>query len=105
MKKRVLFICVHNSARSQMAEAFLKSLAGGEFEAESAGVEPGEFNPLVVEAMKAIGIDISANKPKSVHSVVKEGKTYDYVITVCSESEDRCPVFPGKVKRVRWQFG
>jgi len=104
-KKKVLFICVHNSARSQMAEAFLKQLAGDRFEAESAGLEPGKLNPIVVEAMKEVGIDISQNKTKSVFDFYKHGKQYDYVITVCDESQSRaCPVFPGKGERLHWGF-
>ena len=102
----VLFVCIHNSARSQMAETFLNRLGGGKFKAESAGIEPGKLNPIVVEAMKEIGIDISGNPTKSVFDFLNQGKTYDYVITVCDEtSGQRCPVFPGKaVKRLHWGF-
>ncbi|MFA6358416.1 MAG: arsenate reductase ArsC [Candidatus Omnitrophota bacterium] len=106
-KKRVLFICVHNSARSQMAEAYLKQLAGDRFEVESAGLEPGKLNLVVVEAMKEVGIDISQNKTKSVFDFYKQGKRYDYVITVCDESQaGKCPVFPGTAltKRMHWSF-
>jgi len=104
-KKRVLFVCVHNSARSQMAEAFLKKYGGGRFEIESAGLEPGKLNPVVVEAMKEIGIDISQNKTKSVFDFYKQGKEYDYVITVCDESQSgACPVFPGRGERIHWGF-
>ena len=104
-KKRVLFICVHNSARSQMAEAFLKQLAGDKFEVESAGLEPGKLNPIVVEVMKEVGIDISQNKTKSVFDFYKQGKQYDYVITVCDESQSgACPMFPGKGERLHWGF-
>ncbi len=104
-KKKVLFVCIHNSARSQMAEAFLNSIAGDRFEAESAGLEVGALNPLAVEAMKEIGIDISGNKPKSVFDFVKQGKLFHYVITVCDDaSGSRCPVFPGYAKRVHWSF-
>ena len=95
MKKRVLFVCIHNSARSQMAEAFLKQACGGEFEAESAGLEPGKLNPVVVEAMKEVGIDISGNATKAVWDFIKSGKPAAYVITVCDEtSAERCPIFP-----------
>ena len=95
-KKRVLFVCVHNSARSQMAEAFLNALAPDRFVAESAGIEPRTLNPTVVEAMKGGGIDISKNTTKSVQSFIAEGRRYDYIITVCDEaSAERCPVFPG----------
>lgn len=104
-KKRVLFVCVHNSARSQMAEAFLKQMAGDRFEVESAGLEPGKLNPVVVEAMKEVGIDISRNKTKSVFDFYKQGKQYDYVVIVCDESQSgACPVFPGKGKRLHWSF-
>ena len=104
-KKRVLFICVHNSARSQMAEAFLKQIAGDRFEVESAGLEPGKLNPVVVEAMQEVGIDISGNKTKSVFDFYKQGKQYDYVITVCDESQSgACPMFPGKGERLHWGF-
>ncbi len=106
-KKKVLFVCVHNSARSQMAEAFLKQIAGDVFDVESAGLEPGVLNPFVVEAMKEIGIDISQNKAKSVFDFYKQGKRYDYVITVCDESQaGKCPVFPGAefTKRMHWGF-
>jgi len=104
-KFRVLFVCVHNTARSQMAEAFLNHLGGDVFEAESAGFEPGPLNPLAVEVMKEVGIDISANRAKSVFSLYKEGRLYDYVITVCDESSaERCPIFPGRVRRLQWPF-
>ncbi|URA10962.1 arsenate reductase ArsC [Thermospira aquatica] len=104
-KKRVLFVCVHNSARSQMAEAFLNRLGGEFFEAESAGLEPGKLNPYVVEVMKEIGYDISQNQTKSVFSLYKEGRMYDYVITVCDqEAAERCPIFPGRVERLHWSF-
>lgn len=105
VKKRILFICVHNSARSQMAEAFLNQTAGGRFAAESAGLEPGTLNPIVVEVMKEAGIDISGNKTKSAFDFYKQGKRYDYVVTVCDESQSkRCPVFPGALKQIRWGF-
>lgn len=104
-KKKVLFVCVHNSARSQMAEAFLKQMAEDRFEVESAGLEPGKLNPLAIEAMKEVGIDISQNKTKSVFDFYKQGKRYDYVITVCDESQaGKCPVFPGAAERMHWGF-
>ena len=104
-KKKVLFVCVHNSARSQMAEAFLKQLAGDRFEVESAGLEPGKLNPIVVDVMKEVGIDISQNKTKSAFDFFKQGKQYDYVVTVCDESQSgACPVFPGKGERLHWGF-
>ena len=105
MKNRILFVCIHNSARSQMAEAFLNQLGAENFEAESAGLEPGKLNPNVVEVMQEAGIDISGNPTKSVFDILKEGKQYDAVITVCdAASAESCPVFPGKVKRIGWSF-
>jgi len=104
-KIKVLFVCVHNSARSQMAEAFLNQLAGDRFEAQSAGLEPGTLNPLAVEAMKTAGKDISANRTKSVFDFFKKGNLFDYVITVCDGANaERCPVFPGVTKRIQWSF-
>ena len=103
-KKRVLFVCVHNSARSQMAEAFLNNLAGDGFEAVSAGFEPGTLNPLAIEVMKEVGIDISQNRTKSVFDLFKKGNKYSYVITVCDEANQRCPLFPGHARRIHWNF-
>ncbi len=104
-KSKVLFLCVHNSARSQMAEAFLNTLAGDKFEAESAGFEPRELNPLVIKAMAEVGIDISSNKSKAVFDLIKKGDFYAYVITVCDEaSAQRCPIFPGVTRRLHWSF-
>lgn len=102
---RVLFLCVHNSARSQMAEAFLKAIAGDRFEVESAGLEPGSLNPRVVRAMAEIGIDISGKATKSVFDLAAAGRRYDVVVTVCSkEAAERCPVFPGLHERLHWPF-
>ncbi len=104
-KKNVLFVCIHNSARSQMGEAFLKQICGEHFEAFSAGIEPGTLNPVVVEAMREAGIDISGNRTKSVDEMLKSAKNFDYVITVCDEtSAERCPVFPGRTTRLHWGF-
>ncbi len=103
--KKVLFICVHNSARSQMAEAYLRKLGGTEFETESAGLEPGKLNPFVVRALSEEGIDISGKKTQGVFDLYKAGRRYDYVITVCSrEAADRCPIFPGITQRLHWPF-
>lgn len=100
-----MFICAHNSARSQMAEAFLKKYAGDRFEVESAGLQPGVLNPAAVEVMREAGIDISRNKTKSVLDLHKQGRQYDYVITVCDESQSgTCPVFPGAGERLHWDF-
>ena len=105
MKKKVLFVCIHNSARSQMAEAFLNQICGDEFEAQSAGLEPGKLNPIVVEAMQDIGIDISGNPTKAVWDFIKTGQMFSYVITVCDEtSAERCPIFPGVTTRLHWGF-
>src|SRR5215813_6266198 len=105
MKTRVLFICVHNSARSQMAEALLNQMCGDEFEAHSAGLHPGTLNPLVVEAMDEIGIDISQNKTKSVFDIWKSCELFQYVISVCDEeSAEKCPIFPGPTTRLHWSF-
>ncbi|MEN6500683.1 MAG: arsenate reductase ArsC [Rectinema sp.] len=102
---KVLFICVHNSARSQMAEAFLKKYGSGKFLVESAGLEPGKLNPYVVRAMAEVGIDISGNTTKSVFDLRAQGKSYDVVITVCSkEAAERCPIFPGRGERHHWPF-
>jgi len=104
-KTKVLFICVHNSARSQMAEAFLNTLAGERFYAESAGFEPGILNPYVIEVMKEVGIDISNNKIDSVFDFYKEGRNYRYVIAVCDASKaEKCPIFPGLTNRLNWSF-
>lgn len=104
-KIKVLFVCIHNSARSQMAEAFLNRLGGGRFFAESAGLEPGKLNPVVVESMQEAGIDISGNQTKSVFDFYRKGELYSYVVTVCDEaSGERCPLFPGKSVRLHWSF-
>ena len=104
-KKDVLFVCVHNSARSQMAEAFLNQICGDKFEARSAGLEPGKLNPVVVEAMREIGVDISGNQTKSVSDMIASGKLFTHVITVCDEaSAERCPIFSGVMERLHWSF-
>jgi arsenate reductase len=104
-KERVLFVCIHNSARSQMAEAWLNHLCGDHFEAHSAGLEPGLLNPLVVEVMKEEGIDISQKKTQAVFDLFKRGEHFSYVITVCDEaSAERCPIFPGLSQRIHWSF-
>jgi arsenate reductase len=105
MKKKVLFICVHNSARSQMAEAFLNKICRDYFEAHSAGLEPGQLNPLAVRVMREVGIDISGKKTQAVFDVFKSGQFFPYVITVCDESEvAQCPIFPGVTTRLHWSF-
>jgi arsenate reductase len=105
VKKKVLFICVHNSARSQMSAALLNQVCSEFFEAERAGLEPGTLNPLAVEPLHEIGIDISGNKTQSVFDVFKSGRLFAYAITVCIESESKgCPVFAGVTKRFQWSF-
>ena len=104
-KIKVLFMCVHNSARSQMAEAFLNQMAGEIFSAESAGLEPGTLNPFVVEAMQETGIDISGKQTRSAFDLFKQGRMFQFVITVCDVANaERCPVFPGVTKRISWSF-
>lgn len=105
MKKRILFVCIHNSSRSQMAEAFINTFASDDFEAESAGLEKGNLNPYVIKAMKEIDIDISKNETNSVFDFHKEGRLYDYVIAVCDKkAKDNCPIFPGKHEMLHWEF-
>lgn len=102
-KIKVLFVCVHNSGRSQIAEAFLNNMAGDKFISQSAGLEPGIMNQLVIKSMKEAGIDISKNRTKNINEFI--GKFYDYVITVCDESSgEKCPIFPGNSKRLHWTF-
>jgi arsenate reductase (thioredoxin) len=104
-KTRVLFVCFHNTARSQMAEAFLNVLGGGRFLAESAGLDPRDINPLVVEVMQELGYDLAGRKGNSIFEFFKQGRLYDYVIYVCDkETEDRCPVFPGVRRTQNWPF-
>jgi arsenate reductase (thioredoxin) len=105
MKKRVLFICVHNSARSQMAEAWLNTICGEYLEAQSAGLEPGTLNPLAVQVMAEAGIDISKKKTQAVFDVFVSGQLFAYVITVCdAASAEKCPIFPGPATRMHWSF-
>jgi arsenate reductase len=101
----ILCLCVHNSARSQMTEAYLRLLGGDLFDVESAGLEPGKLNPYVVRALQEEGIDISGKVTQDVFDLFKAGRTYRYVITVCSkEAAERCPIFPGRVQRLHWPF-
>lgn len=102
---KVLFVCVHNAARSQMAEAFLNQLGEGVFVAESAGLEKGTLNPIAVKAMEEIGYDISLNEVNSAFEFFKEHRLYNYVITVCDESNgQKCPIFPGVREVLHWSF-
>lgn len=101
-RKRVLILCTGNSARSQMAEGLLRHDGGDKFEVASAGVEPSHVRPQAIEAMREVGIDISGHRSKSVDEFA--GQEFDYVITVCDNANERCPVFPGKTVRVHWSF-
>lgn len=104
-KKKILFVCIHNSARSVMAERFVNELCGDQFEAQSAGLEPGTLNPLVKEVMAEVGLDVSDHKPRAVFDVFKEGTMFAYVVTVCDETAaERCPIFPGVTERLHWSF-
>ena len=100
--KRVLFLCTGNSARSQMAEGLLRHLAGDRFEVASAGVSPTKVRPEAIGVMRELGIDISHQRSKAVDEFV--GREFDYVITVCDNANEQCPVFPGKTNRIHWSF-
>jgi len=101
----VLVICQHNSGRSQIAEAYLKRFGGEKLHVESAGLDPAErVNPMVAEVMKEEGFDIAENKPRDVFELYKQGRLFNYVITVCADTESKCPVFPGITKRFHWPF-
>lgn len=99
---RVLVLCTGNSARSQMAEAFLRSLPGVDIDVSSAGVSPSQVRPEAVAVMEEIGIDASGLRSKSVDEFA--GQEFDYVITVCDNAAENCPLFPGKAERVHWSF-
>jgi len=101
-KKKVLFLCTHNSARSQMAEGILRSLYGDKYEVFSAGSVPGRLNPNAIEVMKEIGIDISSHYSKNIMDFFEED--FDYVVTVCSGSGENCPFFPGGKKQIHKDF-
>ena len=101
-KKRVLILCTGNSARSQMAEGLLRHDAGDRFEVASAGVEPSHVRPHAIEVMREVGIDISNHRSKSVNEFT--GEDFDYVITVCDNANERCPLFPGNTRRIHWSF-
>lgn len=103
--KRILFVCIHNSARSQMAEAFVNHYCQGSYLAMSAGLEPGTLNPLVVVAMQELGIDILSQYTKSVEDILRDGIEFSHVVTVCDEANaERCPMFPGGGVRLHWGF-
>lgn len=102
---RVLTICIHNSARSQMTEEYIRQAAGDRLEVMSAGIEPGTLNPTVVELLKEDGIDISGKPTRSVFDLHEAGERFDYVIAVCdAEAAERCPVFPAEKRRLHWPF-
>lgn len=107
-KKKVLFVCVHNSARSVIAEAMLNTLCSDEFEAQSAGLKPTEttvVNPLAVAVLKEDGIDVSQYRPRHVFDVVKTGQLFSHVIAVCDGANaEKCPIFPGVTQRLHWGF-
>jgi arsenate reductase (thioredoxin) len=100
--QRVLFLCTHNSARSQMAEGLLRARSGNRFEVESAGTEETRVHPLAVLAMAEIGIDISAQKSKTLDRFLDQ--KWDWVVTVCDRAKESCPLFPGAAQRVHWSF-
>src|SRR5579859_430288 len=102
MKQRVLILCIGNSARSQMAEGLLRDMAGDSYDVFSAGSKPSVVNPLAIEAMREVGIDISGQRSKHLKEYL--GQPFDFVITVCDEAAETCPLFPGKVERVHWNF-
>jgi arsenate reductase len=101
-KQRVLFLCTHNSARSQMAEGWLRHLAGDRFEVHSAGTEATRVRPLAVRAMAEAGVDIAGHASKTLERYL--GQPWDYVITVCDDANDACPLFPGGRRRLHWPF-
>ncbi|MDX1984334.1 MAG: arsenate reductase ArsC [Bryobacteraceae bacterium] len=101
-RQRVLILCTGNSARSQMAEGLLRSLAGDRFEVFSAGTRPGSVRPEAIAAMRDLGIDISSHRSKPVDEFLETG--FDYVITVCDNAKESCPVFPGNGRRIHWSF-
>jgi arsenate reductase (thioredoxin) len=101
-KTRVLFLCTHNSARSQMAEGLLRDLAGDQFEVMSAGTEATRVRPLAVRAMEEIGVDISGQESKTLNRYLDQ--PFDYVITVCDDANEACPFFPGAQSRLHWSF-
>jgi arsenate reductase len=102
MKPKVLFLCTGNSARSQMAEGLLRHYAGNDYEVLSAGTHPAEVNPLAIEVMEEIGVDISRQTSKNVSTFL--GANIPYVVTVCDRAKESCPIFPGAFKILSWSF-
>ena len=104
-EKNILFVCIHNSARSQIAEALCNQMCAGRFHAISAGLTPGKLNPLAVEVLKEEGIDISNKATRDVFDIVKSAQMFAFVVTVCDEtSAERCPIFAGLTTRLHWSF-
>ena len=101
-KARVLFLCTHNSARSQMAEGFLRALAGDRFEIASAGTEATRVHPLAIRAMEEVGISLAGHTSKTLDRFL--GQPWEYVITVCDSANERCPAFPAPTRRLHWDF-
>lgn len=99
---RVLFLCTHNSARSQMAEGFLRALAGAHFDVASAGIEATRVHPLAIRVMDEVGIDLTGHTSTTIDTFLNQ--PWDYVITVCDSANERCPIFPGKTTRLHWSF-
>jgi len=102
LRQRILFICTHNSARSQMAEGLMNARYGDRFEAQSAGIEPTEVHPLAIKAMAELGIDISHHRSKSIEEFL--GQEFDYVVTVCDHAKEACPFFPGAKEYLHASF-
>jgi arsenate reductase (thioredoxin) len=103
-KDRILFVCTHNTARSQMAEAILRSLAGDRFEATSAGLQPGTVHPLAIQVMQEVGLDISQARTKTIFELYRAGILFTSIISVCDESREKCPVFPGVRSTLHWSI-
>lgn len=101
-KSRVLFLCTHNSARSQMAEGLLRALGGDRFDVQSAGTEATGVRPLAIEAMREVGIDISKQTSKTLDPLLNDH--FDRVVTVCDEANESCPVFPNATERLHWSL-
>jgi arsenate reductase (thioredoxin) len=101
-RQRVLVLCTHNSARSQMAEGLLRALASDRFDVASAGTEANRVHPLAIRAMEELGIDLRGHRSKTVDELLRE--PWDYVITVCDSANERCPLFPGRTTRLHWSF-
>lgn len=102
MKKKILVLCTGNSCRSQMAEGYLRHLAGDRFDVISAGLEPSVVNPRAIQVMQEDGVDISSHTSKDVEQFI--GQKFDYIITVCDNAKERCPFFPGQAERIHWSF-